>query len=96
MEESEARIAGLAREGATPQALVARRMLEEPHLYRHWEAEHDRIDARCRRDARATPGQLRCAVPASVSFIARRMFEYLRVQKVTGREPARRVRADLR
>src|SRR5262249_37094053 len=43
MEASEARIAGLAREGSTMQALIARRMIEEPHLYRHWEREHDRL-----------------------------------------------------
>src|SRR5882757_7377384 len=40
MEESESRIANLAREGSATQALVARRVLEDTRLYRHWEAEH--------------------------------------------------------
>ena len=85
MEESEARIADLAREGATPQALVARRMLEEPHLYRHWEAEHDRL----MRSVAETRAQHQIAALRSACFglIHRKaMFEYLRVQKVTGRQ----------
>ena len=84
MEESEARIAGLAREGSTPQALIARRMLEEPHLYRHWEAEHDRI----MRGVAETRAQHQVSALRSACFglIHRKaMFEYLRVQKVTGR-----------
>jgi hypothetical protein len=85
MEESEARIAGLAREGSTPQALVARRMLEEPHLYRHWEAEHDRL----MRGVAETRAQHQVSALRSACFglIHRKaMFEYLRVQKVTGRD----------
>ena len=84
MDESEARIADLAREGATPQALIARRMIEEPHLYRHWEAEHDRL----MRTVAETRAQNQVAALRSACFglIHRKaMFEYLRVQKVTGR-----------
>ena len=83
MEESEARIAGLAREGSTPQALIARRMIEEPHLYRHWEAEHDRL----MRGVAETRAQHQISALRSTCFglIHRKaMFEYLRVQKVTG------------
>jgi hypothetical protein len=85
MEESEARIAGLAREGTTPQALVAQRMLEEPRLYRHWEAEHDRL----MRSVAETRAQHQIAALRSTCFglIHRKaMFEYLRTQKVTGRD----------
>ena len=85
MEESEARIVGLAREGSTPQALIARRMVEEPHLYRHWEAEHDRL----MRNVAETRAQQQIAALRSTCFglIHRKaMFEYLRVQKVVGRE----------
>jgi hypothetical protein len=86
MEESEARIAGLAREdGATPQALIARRMLEEPHLYRHWESEHDRL----MRNVAETRAQDQITALRSACFglIHRKaMFEYLRVNKITGRD----------
>jgi hypothetical protein len=85
MDESEARIAGLAREGCTPQAQVARRMIEEPQLYRHWEAEHDRL-MRGVAEAR-TQQQLSALRNACFGLIHRKaMFEYLRVQKVTGRD----------
>ncbi|MEJ0034529.1 MAG: hypothetical protein WDO68_00355 [Gammaproteobacteria bacterium] len=86
MEESEARIAGLAREGdSTLQSLIARRMLEEPHLYRHWEAEHDRL----MRGVAETRAQHQVTALRSACFglIHRKaMFEYLRVNKVTGRD----------
>jgi hypothetical protein len=85
MEESEARIEGLAREGSTPQALVARRMIEEPHLYRHWESEHDRL----MRAVAETRAHHQIAALRSTCFglIHRKaMFEYLRVNKVTGRD----------
>jgi hypothetical protein len=84
MDESEARIVGLAREGSTPQALIARRMIEEPYLYRHWEAEHARL-MRSVAEARA---QEQVAALRSTCFglIHRKaMFEYLRAQKITGR-----------
>ena len=85
MEASEARIAGLAREGSTMQALIARRMIEEPHLYHHWEVEHDRL-MRTVAEARAQHqvGALRSACFGLIHRKA--MFEYLRVQRVTGRD----------
>ena len=85
MDESEARIAGLAREGSTVQALIARRMIEEPHLYRHWEMEHERL----MRSVAETRAHHQVAALRSTCFglIHRKaMFEYLRVQKVTGRD----------
>jgi hypothetical protein len=85
MDESEARIAGLAREGYSPQALVARRMLEEPQLYRHWEAEHDRL----MRNVAETRAHHQLSALRSTCFglIHRKaMFDYLRVQKITGRD----------
>jgi hypothetical protein len=85
MEESEARIAGLAREGSTPQAVIARRMLEEPHLYRHWESEHDRL----MRGVAETRAQHQISALRSTCFglmHRKAMFEYLRVHKITGRD----------
>jgi hypothetical protein len=85
MEESEARIAGLAREGSTPQALVAQRLIEEPYLYRQWEAEHDRL----MRGVAATGAQQQAAALRSACFglIHRKaMFEYLRTNRITGRD----------
>jgi hypothetical protein len=85
MEESEARIAGLARGGSTPQALVARRMLEEPHLYRLWESEHDRL----MRGVAETRAQHQIAALRGTCFglIHRKaLFEYLRAQQITGRD----------
>jgi hypothetical protein len=85
MQESEACIEGLAREGSTPQALIAQRMIEEPHLYRHWEAEHDRL----MRGVAENRAQDQLAALRSTCFglIHRKaMFEYLRVQKITGRD----------
>lgn len=85
MEESEARIAGLAREGSTPQAVIARRMLEEPHLYRHWESEHARLMGAVA-ETRAQH-QISALRSACFGLIHRKaMFEYLRVQKVVGRD----------
>ncbi len=85
MEESEARIAGLAREGSTPQALIARRVIEEPHLYRHWEAEHERL----MRGVAETRAQHQIVALRSTCFglmHRKAMFEYLRVNKITGRD----------
>ena len=85
MEESEACIVGLAREGSTPQALIARRMIEQPHLYRRWEAEHDRL----MRTVAETRAHQQIAALRSTCFglIHRKaMFEYLRAQKITGRD----------
>src|SRR3569833_445477 len=85
MEASEARIEGLAREGSSMPALVARRMIEEPHLYRHWEMEHDRL----MRTVAETRAQHQISALRSTCFglIHRKaMFEYLRVQRVTGRD----------
>src|SRR3569833_1849260 len=83
MEASEARIAGLAREGSTMPALVARRMIEEPQLYHHWEMEHDRL----MRTVAETRAQHQISALRSTCFglIHRKaMFEYLLVQRVTG------------
>jgi hypothetical protein len=85
MQESEARIEGLAREGRTPQALIAQRMLEEPHLYRHWESEHDRL-MRGIAETRAHH-QITALRSSCFGLIHRKaMFEYLRAQKITGRD----------
>ncbi len=86
MEESESRIEIVAREGPAAQAFVAQRVLDDIHLYRHWEQEHDRlmrgVAAEPRGWAQATALRRAC-----FGLIHRKaMFEYLRQYKVTGRD----------
>jgi hypothetical protein len=86
MEESESRIESLAREGSPNQVLVARRILDDTHLYRHWESEHERlmrsVSCELRSDRQATVLRTAC-----FGLIHRKaLFDYLRVHKVTGRD----------
>jgi hypothetical protein len=86
MEESEARIAHVAREGAPPQAALARRLLEDTRLYRRWEVEHSQM---LRPVAKQTRGQHQSVALRRTCFglIHRKaMFEYLRGAKITGRD----------
>jgi hypothetical protein len=86
MEESEARLADIARDGHSAQALVARRLLDDTRLYQRWEAEHDRLMRTVAGEARGLP-QATALRRASFALIHRKaMFEYLRQQKVTGRD----------
>jgi hypothetical protein len=86
MEESEARIADLAREGSPAQALLARRILDDTRLYQRWEAEHDRLMRSVAGEARGL-AQAIALRRASFALIHRKaMFEYLRTQKITGRD----------
>ena len=86
MEESEARIADVAREGSTPQALVAHRLLEDTRLYQRWEAEHNRLMRSVAGEARGLP-QATALRRACFALIHRKaMFEYLRHHKITGRD----------
>jgi len=86
MEESESRIETMAREGSPAQALVARRVLEDTRLYRHWESEHERLMRQVASEGRS--GRQSYALRnACFGLIHRKaMFEYLRQQKVTGRD----------
>jgi hypothetical protein len=85
MEESEARIADVAREGSPAQALVARRILDDTRLYQRWEAEHDRLMRSVAGEASGL-AQATALRRASFGLIHRKaMFEYLRQQKITGR-----------
>ena len=86
MEESESRIETMAREGSPAQALVARRVLEDTRLYRHWESEHERLMRQVASEGRS--GRQSYALRnACFGLIHRKaMFEYLRVQRVTGRD----------
>lgn len=85
MEASESRIADIAREGPSAQAHIARRLLDDTRLYQHWESEHCRL---MRGVATETRG-LRQAVAlrrACFGLLHRKaMFEYLRQEKITGR-----------
>jgi hypothetical protein len=86
MDESETRIADIARDGQSAQALVARRLLDDTRLYRRWEAEHDRLMRSVAGEARGL-GQSTALRRASFGLIHRKaMFEYLRLQKITGRD----------
>jgi hypothetical protein len=86
MEASESRIETMAREGSAPQALVARRILDDTRLYRHWESEHDRLMRSVANEGR-TERQVLALRSACFGLIHRRaLFEYLRVQKITGRD----------
>jgi hypothetical protein len=86
MEESEARIAAVARDGHPTQAHIARRILEDTRLYQRWEAEHDRLMRSVAGEARGLP-QATALRRASFGLIHRKaMFEYLRQQGITGRD----------
>lgn len=86
MEESEARIADVARDGNPAQALIARRVLDDTRLYQRWEAEHDRLMRSVAGEARGLR-QATALRRASFGLIHRKaMFEYLRQEKITGRD----------
>ena len=86
MEESEARIADIARDGHPAQALIARRVLDDTRLYQRWEAEHDRLMRSVAGEARGQR-QATALRRASFGLIHRKaMFEYLRDQKIIGRD----------
>jgi hypothetical protein len=86
MEESEARIADVARDGAPAQALIARRLLDDTRLYRRWEAEHEQLIRPVSREGRGL-AQATALRRACFGLIHRKaMFEYLRAGKITGRD----------
>jgi len=86
MEESGQRIETMAREGSPAQILVARRVLEDTRLYRHWESEHDRLMRTVANESR-TERQVYALRSACFGLIHRKaMFEYLRQQNITGRD----------
>jgi hypothetical protein len=86
MEESEFRLADVARDGNPAQALVARRLLDDTRLYQRWEAEHDRLMRSVAGEARGLR-QATALRRACFGLIHRKaMFEYLRQQKITGRD----------
>jgi len=84
MDESESRIEGIARDGSTSQALVARRILEDTRLYRQWESEHDRLMRAVAQESRPMR-QVVALRSACFGLIHRKaMFEYLRQNRITG------------
>ncbi len=85
MEESEFRIADIAREGRSIQGQVAQRMLEDTRLYHHWESEHERLMRNVAAESRRA--QAIVLRRASFGLIHRKaMFDYLRNSRVTGRD----------
>jgi hypothetical protein len=86
MEESESRIADIARDGHPAQALIARRLLDDTRLYQRWEAEHDRLMRRVAAESRGLP-QAKALRQVSFGLTHRKaLFDYLRQQKITGRD----------
>jgi hypothetical protein len=86
MEESESLIEDVAREGTTTQAQIARRILDDTRLYRHWEAEHERLMRSVAAEGRPLQ-QAAVLRNACFGLIHRKaMFEYLRKQRITGRD----------
>lgn len=84
MDESEAHIAAIARDGPSAQAQLARRMLDDTRLYSRWEAEHDRL---MRSVAEARERQPIALRRASFGLIHRKAtFEYLQQQRIKGRD----------
>ena len=86
MEESESRIEIAAREGSAQHALIARRMLEDTRLYRHWASEHARLMRSVAQES-GMQRQVRALRTASFGLIHRKAtFEYLRQHQITGRD----------
>ncbi|HEU4627571.1 MAG TPA: hypothetical protein VFS52_22640 [Steroidobacteraceae bacterium] len=86
MQESEARIAEVARDGTSALSGVAQRILDDTRLYQRWEAEHDRLMRTVAGEPRGHP-QAVALRRASFGFVHRKaMFEYLRLEQVTGRD----------
>jgi hypothetical protein len=86
MEASASRIEITAREGSPSQALIARRVLEDTRLYRHWESEHRQLMRSVARES-GMRGQVHAMRSACFGLIHRKaMFEYLREHRVTGRD----------
>jgi hypothetical protein len=83
MEESEDCLAAAARAGLPEDRAVARRVLEHPTAYRHWEAEHDRLLRTVSSHPRLAP-QIGALRSAAFSLIHRKaLFEYIRDRRLT-------------
>jgi hypothetical protein len=87
MEESELRVE-MAGHSHLPADLVARRLLECPETYRHWEAEHDRLMRAVSEHAKLAR-QVTALRATAFGLVHRRaLFEYLRDAHLSG--PKRR------
>ena len=84
MEESEAHIARIARRAASLEQQIAAQILANPHDYRRWEVEHERLMASVARPNRSAV-QARALLSTAFSLVHRRaLFEYLRGHAVRG------------
>ncbi len=84
MEESEAHIAHVARRDASLEQQIAAQILANPHDYRRWEVEHERLMAAVARPNRSAV-QARVLLSTAFSLVHRRaLFEYLRGHAVRG------------
>jgi hypothetical protein len=85
MEESECRIADIARDEQSVQGQVAQRVLDDTRLYHHWESEHERMMRSVAAESR--PAQSIVLRRACFGLIHRKaMFDYLRANRITGRD----------
>ncbi|MGH8133642.1 MAG: hypothetical protein ACRETG_12780 [Steroidobacteraceae bacterium] len=77
MEESELRV-GMTAHLRSPADRVACRVLEHPDIYRHWEAEHDRLMRAVSAQARLARQVIALRLTAFGLVHRRAIFEYLR------------------
>jgi hypothetical protein len=89
MEESEQRLAAVARAGPPDDMTFASRILDHPMSYRTWESEHDRLLRSVSAHGRLAPqmGALRSATFSLIHRTA--LFEYIRERSVTGQKRRR-------
>lgn len=86
MEESESRIADIARQGHSAQGQAAQRIIDDTRLYHHWESEHVRLMRAVAAESRVA-GQVTTLRRSCFGLIHRKaMFDYLRVNRITGRD----------
>jgi hypothetical protein len=86
MEESEWRIENVARESAGREGLIACHVLQDTKLYHRWVSEHDRLMRNVSAETKR-PRQVDALRRAAFGLVHRMaMFDYLREQKITGRD----------
>lgn len=84
MEESEAHIARVARRASSIEQQIAAQILANPHDYRRWEVEHERLMTAVARPNRSAV-QARALLSTAFSLVHRKaLFEYLRGHAVRG------------
>ena len=88
MAESESRVE-LAVYSRAPADVVAKRVLERADIYRHWEAEHDRLLRPVSEQGRMERQVIALRTAAFTLVHRRALFEYIRERQVKGRKRLR-------